>query len=106
MNQAVNSVGQVFGKTFKVPVTLTVQAASESEVYDGVNEVLRPLEHDGEFITDYSIGTVTPGASHIEYLASLPLPDALWWFIENVNADTPLRTEMFFALRERMRKGS
>jgi hypothetical protein len=27
----------------------------------------------------------------------------LWWFIENVNEDTPDRTDRFFALRERVR---
>lgn len=27
----------------------------------------------------------------------------LWWFIENVNDQTPDRTERFFALRERFR---
>jgi hypothetical protein len=27
----------------------------------------------------------------------------LWWFIENVNDETPDRTERFFALRERVR---
>jgi hypothetical protein len=27
-----------------------------------------------------------------------------WWFIENVNEETPDRTERFFALRERYRE--
>jgi hypothetical protein len=39
----------------------------------------------------------------IDYLDSLPLEYALWWFIENVNETTQGRTDMFFFLRERMR---
>jgi hypothetical protein len=30
--------------------------------------------------------------------------NAAWWFIENVNEDTPDRTERFFALRELVRE--
>lgn len=40
-----------------------------------------------------------------EYLSSLPLTDALWWFIENVGDDHPERNDLFFLLRERMREG-
>lgn len=40
----------------------------------------------------------------IAYLCSLELADALWWFIENVNDETPGRTEIYFALRERVRE--
>lgn len=39
-----------------------------------------------------------------EYVKSLSLVEALWWFIENVNDDTPHRTEIFFSLRERCRE--
>lgn len=38
-----------------------------------------------------------------EHVASLPLMQALWWFIENVTDDLPYRSEIFFALRERVR---
>jgi len=38
-----------------------------------------------------------------QYVASRPLTEALWWFIENVSDDTPERTEIFFDLRERCR---
>lgn len=31
------------------------------------------------------------------------LAQDMWWFIENVNGETPGRTERFFALRERYR---
>lgn len=34
-----------------------------------------------------------------DYVASLPLIDALWWFIEN----RPEDTDIFFDLRERVR---
>lgn len=38
-----------------------------------------------------------------EYLDTLNLVNALWWFIENVNEDTPGRSEIFFHLRNRVR---
>jgi hypothetical protein len=38
------------------------------------------------------------------YLDGQALAQALWWFIENVAADAANRTELFFHLRERMRK--
>lgn len=40
----------------------------------------------------------------IEYINTVSLVDALWWFIENVNEDTPGRTALFFRLRERVRE--
>ncbi len=41
-----------------------------------------------------------------EYLAAIPLVQALWWFIENIGDDIPsdVRSELFFELRERYRK--
>lgn len=39
----------------------------------------------------------------LEYVKTAPLVDALWHFIENVSDETPDRTEIFFALRERVR---
>lgn len=39
-----------------------------------------------------------------DYLDTLPTTYALWWFIENVAEDSPIRTELFFYLRERFRK--
>lgn len=42
-------------------------------------------------------------APHAEYLKSLSLKDALWWFIENVNDEDPHRNDYFFALRERVK---
>lgn len=38
-----------------------------------------------------------------DYLNGLPLVRALWWFMENVNEDSPHRSEIFFYLRERYR---
>ena len=38
-----------------------------------------------------------------EYVKSLSLVEALWWFIENVNDVAPHQTDMFFDLRERYR---
>lgn len=38
-----------------------------------------------------------------DYLSGLPMAEALWWFIENVNEDSAHRSELFFYLRERMR---
>lgn len=39
------------------------------------------------------------------YLDTLPLATALFWFIENVNEDSPHRTALFFYCRERVREG-
>lgn len=39
-----------------------------------------------------------------EYLASLPLLDAVWWFVENVSEEDTRRTDYFFSLRQRMRE--
>lgn len=38
----------------------------------------------------------------IKYLDSLPLAQALWWFIENVDWEASDKTELYFHLRERM----
>lgn len=38
------------------------------------------------------------------YLATLPLVQALWWFIENVPTEHPHASELFFLLRKRMRE--
>jgi hypothetical protein len=40
---------------------------------------------------------------YIDYLNTLPLSAALWHFIENMNDDSEGRSEVFFALRERVR---
>jgi hypothetical protein len=40
----------------------------------------------------------------VTYLDTLPLPEALWWFIENANDDATWRTEVFFHLRARIRE--
>lgn len=37
-----------------------------------------------------------------KYLRPLPLDQALWWFIENIDADHKHRTALFFYLRERV----
>ncbi len=39
----------------------------------------------------------------INYLNTMNLKNALWWFIENIAEDDPSRTEIFFYLRERVR---
>ena len=41
--------------------------------------------------------------TYVEYIKSRPLVEALFWFIENVTESDPERTELFFALRERVR---
>lgn len=38
------------------------------------------------------------------YLDRLPGVLAVWWFIENVNDEHPHRQEIFFYLRERVRR--
>lgn len=42
----------------------------------------------------------------VEYVAGLPLVRALWWFIENIEAEHSRRNEIFFALRERVREAN
>lgn len=42
----------------------------------------------------------------VAYLKTQPLTAALFWFIENVNDETPNRNDMFFHLRERVRDES
>jgi hypothetical protein len=39
-----------------------------------------------------------------DYLDTLPFGYAVWWYVENVTEDDPIRTEVFFYLRERFRK--
>jgi hypothetical protein len=41
---------------------------------------------------------------YISYLKTLPLLQALWWYIENVSSDDPDQATYFFYLRERYRK--
>jgi hypothetical protein len=41
----------------------------------------------------------------MDYLKSVDLTTALWWFIEQTNEDTPGRSDIFFYLRERVREG-
>lgn len=38
-------------------------------------------------------------------LNDMPLTEALWWFIENINEDSLYRTPIFFYLRERVKNG-
>lgn len=38
-----------------------------------------------------------------EYLDTLNITEALWWFIENVGPDDADRSDYFFYLRERYR---
>lgn len=40
----------------------------------------------------------------INDLKSMPLAEALWWFIEECSDEDPNRNEYFFTLRERMRE--
>ena len=42
-------------------------------------------------------------AEQISCMNQMPLVMALWWWIENVTADDPARSEVFFYLRERVR---
>jgi len=39
----------------------------------------------------------------VEHLTTLPLVEALWWYIENITTDDPRATRVFFYLRERYR---
>lgn len=41
--------------------------------------------------------------SYLDYVKGLPLQEALWWFIENGHDELEGRSEIFFALRERVR---
>lgn len=37
------------------------------------------------------------------HLETCNIVNALWWFVENVNEESPHRSEVFFYLRERVR---
>jgi len=39
-----------------------------------------------------------------KYLGTLPLAEAMWWFIENIPDHHEFRTPVFFYLRERVRE--
>jgi hypothetical protein len=39
-----------------------------------------------------------------DYLDTLPGVLALWWFMENINDEHPDRQQLFFYLRERVRR--
>ncbi|QMI49821.1 hypothetical protein [Burkholderia sp. MBR-1] len=41
--------------------------------------------------------------SYLDYVKGVPLQQALWWFIENGHDELEGRTDIFFALRERVR---
>ena len=45
----------------------------------------------------------TPYWGMVDYLDTLDLASALWWFIENFDADHKDRNDIFFYLRERVR---
>ena len=58
---------------------------------------------EAEAIVEQRNGQASDHAPYAEHLKSVPLNDALWWFIENVNEEDPHRNDYFFALRERVR---
>lgn len=53
--------------------------------------------------TDNAEEFCTTQPKAIEHLNTLDLPYALWWFIENIDADHKDRNDIFFYLRERIR---
>lgn len=59
-------------------------------------------EHPGDIVA-YRVSKEQP-ANHKNYLATLPLVAALWWFIENIGEDHADRNDLFFYLRERVRQ--
>jgi hypothetical protein len=48
--------------------------------------------------------TSSKAGGRIGYLDTLPLLQALWWYIENVSSDDPDQAVYFFYLRGRYRK--
>lgn len=44
--------------------------------------------------------------NYTDYLDGLPLVQALWWFIENVDDETAFRTDYLFRLRQRVREAT
>lgn len=53
--------------------------------------------------TDNAEEFYTTQLKAIEHLNTLDLANALWWFIENIDADHKDRNDIFFYLRERVR---
>lgn len=69
----------------------TVAALIEVGLYSAANKVMRISEQAARLHAE----------EHT--LRTLPLPQALWWYIENVSEGHLARTEFFFILRERVR---
>jgi hypothetical protein len=64
---------------------------------------VRHLE-DNDFSTVPQDKALRQAIATLQTQASLAtLVQDLWWFIENVDEDTPDRTDRFFGLRERVR---
>lgn len=55
---------------------------------------------------DYAHQFMTAYWKAVDHLDKLDLAQALWWFIENIDADHKDRNDIFFYLRERMRTES
>jgi hypothetical protein len=65
--------------------------------------LVRHLE-DNDFSTAPQDKALRQAIATLQTQASLAtLVQDLWWFIENVDEDTPDRTDRFFGLRERVR---
>jgi hypothetical protein len=68
--------------------------------------LVRHLE-DNDFSTVPQDKALRQAIATLQTQASLAtLVQDLWWFIENVDEDTPDRTDRFFGLRERKRPTS
>lgn len=77
----------------------------ESGLADGTYEEEGDLEDVCAAVSEAE-GALKARRDYTSYLSELPLTEALWWFIENVSDDDPLRADYFFSLRERVREES
>lgn len=97
---------------YAIAVTLLIEADSALDAHGiGYEAGVHLLDtfNDDESIEVKGVSDALPEVSLEEreaHLNTLNLPEALWWFIENINADDPHSTELFFYLRERVRGGA
>ncbi|WP_044275861.1 hypothetical protein [Burkholderia gladioli] len=86
--------------TDKDDITRLADDAMWAKSYLGSDPACRPVSRTAAATRE---STETSQPQYLYYLKGLPLVEALWWFIENCPEDLPGRTELFFALRERVR---
>lgn len=86
-----------YGDTLFQFLVLEAKDAGDPDEYLGMlNTALTQVQ-----TVQHKIGA----ARWLTHIDSMPVDEALWWFVENVPEDAPWRNDLFFRLRERVRTG-